>query len=225
MARDGQRLGLVVTMSMMLLMLMYALLLCMGGRHHHLTLTRGRLRGTGGGLRRAGERLRRAGESLRRTCNYLGRDGGVGRICVNQFLHLYTVCISGVRAVHGHIIGLIGRHRLAGLVSVVRTSRRCVNRLCSCFSTTFLGLFPSFMRRFGTLLGPRRHVILRSSNGLSAAVHVFTLVHLNVRSDSGVTRFLRCSMGAVCGCHTGMGGKTVYRESRFRAGMGRVKVE
>lgn len=210
----------------MLALLLVSTVICVCQRVGQLTRTHGRLRRAGRRLGILGNRLCRVGSHLRSTGLRLSRSGQVGRRCVKHFVDLYSSCVSGLSNCHHVICGVISSKRVKRLIGIAQSSgnlRTRLGTLCGGFSATFLRLFPGFIARFGSLLLRSRRIMLGESRLLGARLHVFTLVHLKVGSDSRVTRFLHCSIGAVCGCQTGMGGGTYISESSFRGLIQRVR--
>lgn len=206
--------------------------LCVCGRVGQLGRSHRRLGRTGGhlggrirrlsGVRkritRAGMRLASLGRRLESAGGRLHRSGCIGRRCVNCIFSVYSGCVDGLSRCQGgvgHGLGT-GRLRSIGTLASARSvTRGRLGRFCRGFSTVFLRVCPSFMDSFGTLLRPSRRVILGSNRLLGARLHVCTLIHLNVASDIGVTRFLRCSPRAICGGHLGAHGGTVVPQRRF----------
>lgn len=192
---------------------------CMCGRVGGITTTHERIVSTGGQLGRLGSRLRLSGTRLGRTGRDVTRGSCLGRRCVNHCVSRYSICLRGVSGCHQSLKGVTtakGIRRLCGGVGSSGFVRKRLGRFCAGFSGAFLRLFPAFMRSFGTLLTSSRRVSLGTNRQVGARLHVFTLVHLNVASDIGVTRFLQCSIAAVCGCHAGIHGGTTNSHSLLR---------
>lgn len=149
----------------------------------------------------------------------LTRAKGVGRMCVTHCLSEYIVCLSGLRFCHHSLTGLTVTSHVSSLFGTVGSRRFVQSRqgsFCGRFSGSFLRLFPRFVASFGRLLMRRKEVCPGSNRLLAARLHVFTLVHLKIASDGQVTRFLKCSLTAVCGCHDGVHGGTVKGGRAFR---------
>lgn len=176
-----------------------------------------RLRITGNELGDLGDRLRGLGLILHSA-------GCVGRRCVNRMFGLYSSCVYHVRRCHGGLGHGLGTKRLRSLGGVVDSASAVDSRVgsfCRGFSSVVLRLCPSFMRRFGDLLHPRRRVRIGSKQ-LGARLHVRTLVQVKMASDRGVTRFLRYSLRAMCGGHSVALGGSSLDGRRFLQTIGRI---
>ena len=85
------------------------------------------------------------------------------------------------------------------------------------FDTSFLTLFPNFIRQFNELLKPEERIVTKYENQLTTEMRVFALIRLGVKDTQKIAHFLNFSIATVYNYRSKMRNRALGNPADFEA--------
>jgi hypothetical protein len=83
------------------------------------------------------------------------------------------------------------------------------------FDNIFLGLYPTFVFEFNTLLSKNEQIILKSGCLLTRELRIYALLRLGITDGTKIAGFLRCSLSTIYNYRTKMRNKAALNRDQF----------
>ena len=165
-----------------------------------LSVARNHLQTANEQLNSLNEELSAMNTCLQSTNLELSESNQIKEEYIARFVKLCSTYIDKLDAYRRMVNKKISAGQTADLLKITRSQDALdseLEELYVNFDTTFLHIFPDFVRKFNALLQDDGQVILKRGELLNTELRIFALIRLGIEDSSQIAEFLRYSVNTI----------------------------
>ena len=151
-------------------------------------------------LSETNDKLLEQNKKIIETNNLLTESNVVKERYIIQFFDLHSSYIDKFENYRKALNRLAMNRQMAELSRLLKSTefaRNEIDELYRHFDTVFLGLYPTFVTDFNSLLEKDEQIVLKSGDLLNRELRIYALLRLGITDSAQIASFLRCSITTV----------------------------
>ena len=151
-------------------------------------------------LSETNDKLLEQNKKIIETNSLLTESNVVKERYIIQFFDLHSSYIDKFENYRKTLNRLAMNRQLAELFRLLKSTefaKNEIDELYRHFDTVFLGLYPSFVTDFNSLLEKDGQIVLKSGDLLNRELRIYALLRLGITDSAQIASFLRCSITTV----------------------------
>lgn len=163
-------------------------------------------------LRHSNRQLEQALEEVRTVNKDLKESNQIKETYITHYMKDFSAGIAKLESYQQMLIKVAHTSNFGKLVQTIKDTEILDHELDAfyqSFDETFLGLFPTFVKDFNSLLRPDEQLPEPEENRLSTELRIFALIRLGINDSEEIASFLRYSIKTIYNYRTKIRNKAI----------------
>ena len=220
-----ERILLYVMAGLLVVVLLIVVLLIRQMRKLHQlrkkqTETNKNLEETNQAMQQTMEKLNQTNETLQQTYAALRLTDKMKEEYIARYLDQCRTYIEEMEKNRKECLRMLKQHQIEELYRTLKSEQHIQDeqeKFLTDFDTSFLTLFPNFIRQFNELLKPEERIVTKYENQLTTEMRVFALIRLGVKDTQKIAHFLNFSIATVYNYRSKMRNRALGNPADFEA--------
>ncbi|WP_156115494.1 DUF6377 domain-containing protein [Psychroserpens sp. Hel_I_66] len=165
-----------------------------------LSVARNKLKSANKKLNEFNLKLNASNEDLKRLYEELSESDKVKEHYIGTFLNLYSEYITKLDVYRKLVRKYVNANQMNALLELSK-SKQFVDEELEIFNknfdSSFLHIYPDFVKRVNELLKPDEQIILEDSSALNTELRILALIKLGITNSSRIAKILRYSVNTI----------------------------
>ena len=184
------------------------------------TETNKNLEETNQAMQQTMEKLNQTNETLQQTYAALRLTDKMKEEYIARYLDQCRTYIEEMEKNRKDCLRMLKQHQIEELYRTLKSEQHIQDekeKFLTDFDTSFLTLFPNFIRQFNELLKPEERIVTKYENQLTTEMRVFALIRLGVKDTQKIAHFLNFSIATVYNYRSKMRNRALGNPADFEA--------
>lgn len=164
------------------------------------------------------EELNNTNNLLNERNDQLSESNLVKEQYITQFFHQCSSYIENMEEYRKTLYKLAINKQFDNLIKKLKSTSAVeseLDELYALFDSIFLGLYPSFVSDFNSLLDKEEQINLKSDGLLTRELRIYALLRLGITDGAQIASFLRCSLSTIYNYRSKMRNKASANRDQF----------
>ncbi|MCQ2204745.1 MAG: DUF6377 domain-containing protein [Bacteroidales bacterium] len=151
-------------------------------------------------LRQSKRLLEQALQEVQLVNRDLKESNQIKEVYITNYMKQFSEGIAKLESYQQMLLKVAHTSNFGKLVQTIKNTEILDHELdvfYQSFDETFLGLFPTFVKDFNTLLRPEEQLSEPKERHLSTELRIFALIRLGINDSEDIASFLRCSVKTI----------------------------